>query len=107
MQAYATMVGNMDRNIGRPDSDIWYAVEWGQVSAAPYPIWKAHPSQGGLLVPAILNLPGKSGGEINQELFRLMDDMPTFLELAGIVQAETSITTLKFSISRGVHAPGP
>ncbi|MCG2579431.1 MAG: arylsulfatase [Marinobacter sp.] len=80
----ASEYDNSYENIGRPDSYIWYGAQWGQVSAAPYPMWKAYPSQGGLLVPAILSLPGESGGEINHEFFHVMDVMPTFLELAGI-----------------------
>lgn len=82
----ASEYDNSYDNIGRPDSYIWYGAQWGQVSAAPYPMWKAYPSQGGLLVPAILSLPGESGGEINHEFFHVMDVMPTFLELAGIEQ---------------------
>lgn len=80
----ASEYDNSYDNIGRPDSYIWYGAQWGQVSAAPYPMWKAYTSQGGLLVPAILSLPGESGGEINHEFFHVMDVMPTFLELAGI-----------------------
>jgi arylsulfatase len=72
-------------NMGRPDSYIWYGAQWGQVSATPWPMWKGYPTQGGLLVPAILSLPGKDAkGEINHEFFHVMDIMPTFLELAGI-----------------------
>lgn len=82
----ASEYDNSYDNIGRPDSYIWYGAQWGQVSAAPYPMWKAYPSQGGVLVPAILSLPGESGGEINHEFFHVMDVMPTFLELAGIEQ---------------------
>lgn len=82
----ASEYDNSYDNIGRPDSYIWYGAQWGQVSAAPYPMWKAYPSQGGLQVPAILSLPGESGGEINHEFFHVMDVMPTFLELAGIEQ---------------------
>ena len=82
----ASEYDNSYDNIGRPDSYIWYGAQWGQVSATPYPMWKAYPSQGGLLVPAILSLPGQSGGEINHEFFHVMDVMPTFLELAGIEQ---------------------
>lgn len=82
----ASEYDNSYENIGRPDSYIWYGAQWGQVSAAPYPMWKAYTSQGGLLVPAILSLPGESGGEINHEFFHVMDVMPTFLELAGIEQ---------------------
>lgn len=82
----ASEYDNSYDNIGRPNSYIWYGAQWGQVSATPYPMWKAYPSQGGVLVPAIINLPGKSGGDINHEFFHVMDVMPTFLELAGIEQ---------------------
>ncbi|MGP9831814.1 arylsulfatase [Marinobacter sp. NSM] len=72
-------------NMGRPDSYIWYGAQWGQVSATPWPMWKGYPTQGGLLVPAILNLPGdQAKDKINHEFFHVMDIMPTFLELAGV-----------------------
>lgn len=80
----ASEYDNSYDNIGRPDSYVWYGAQWGQVSSAPYPMWKAYPSQGGLLVPAILSLPGESASGINHEFFHVMDVMPTFLELAGI-----------------------
>nr|AMR08613.1 arylsulfatase [uncultured bacterium] len=82
----ASEYDNSYENIGRKDSYIWYGAQWGQVSTAPYPLWKGFPSQGGLLAPAILTLPGASGGAINHEFFHVMDVMPTFLELAGIEQ---------------------
>lgn len=76
---------NSLENMGRKDSYIWYGPQWGQVSATPWPMWKAYPSQGGLLVPAILNVPGEQdGGRISHEFFHVMDVMPTFLEMAGI-----------------------
>ncbi|MCS5583659.1 MAG: arylsulfatase [Pseudomonadales bacterium] len=76
---------NSLENMGRPDSYIWYGPQWGQVSATPWPMWKAYPSQGGLLVPAIFSIPGEtSESRINHEFFHVMDVMPTFLELAGI-----------------------
>ncbi|MBL3556372.1 arylsulfatase [Marinobacter sp. JB05H06] len=85
----ASEYDNSYDNIGRPDSYIWYGAQWGQVSAAPYPMWKGFPSQGGLLVPAILSLPREAGGDINHEFFHVMDVMPTFLELAGIEQPQS------------------
>lgn len=81
----ASEYNNSFENMGRPDSYIWYGAQWGQVSATPWPMWKGYPSQGGLLVPAILSLPGDDAqGEINHQFFHVMDIMPTFLELAGI-----------------------
>lgn len=81
----ANEYNNSYDNIGRPDSYIWYGPQWGQVSATPWAMWKGYPTQGGLVVPAILNLPGDDvNGEISQEFFHVMDIMPTFLELAGI-----------------------
>ncbi|MCK2148087.1 arylsulfatase [Marinobacter alexandrii] len=82
----ASEYDNSYDNIGRPNSYIWYGAHWGQVSATPYPMWKAYPSQGGVLVPAILSVPGDSGGKINHGFYHVMDVMPTFLELAGIEQ---------------------
>ncbi|MBR9871718.1 MAG: arylsulfatase [Gammaproteobacteria bacterium] len=81
----ASEYNNSFENMGRPDSYIWYGAQWGQVSATPWPMWKGYPSQGGLLVPAILSMPGDDAqGEINHQFFHVMDIMPTFLELAGI-----------------------
>jgi arylsulfatase len=81
----ASEYDNSFENMGRRDSYIWYGAQWGQVSATPWPMWKGYPSQGGLLVPAILNLPGdETQGEVNHQFFHVMDIMPTFLELAGI-----------------------
>ncbi|WP_281288128.1 arylsulfatase [Marinobacter maritimus] len=76
---------NSYENMGRPNSYVWYGAQWGQVGAAPFPMWKGFPSQGGLVVPVILSLPGDGRkGDINHEFFHVMDIMPTFLELAGI-----------------------
>nr|WP_297402970.1 arylsulfatase [uncultured Marinobacter sp.] len=84
-QWIASEFNNSFENIGRPDSYIWYGPQWGQVSAAPFPMWKGFPSEGGLRVPAIIDLPGNvDKGRINHEFFHVMDIMPTFLELAGI-----------------------
>ncbi|WP_296931699.1 arylsulfatase [uncultured Marinobacter sp.] len=83
----ASEYDNSYDNIGWPNSYIWYGAQWGQVSATPWPMWKGYPTQGGLVVPAILNLPGDDAqGKISNEFFHVMDVMPTFLELAGIEQ---------------------
>jgi len=76
---------NSYENMGRPNSYVWYGAQWGQVGATPFPMWKGFPSEGGLVVPVILSLPGDGRkGDINHEFFHVMDIMPTFLELAGI-----------------------
>jgi arylsulfatase len=98
----ASEYNNSYDNIGRPNSYVWYGAQWGQVSATPYPMWKAYPSQGGLLVPAILSLPDGSGGDINQEFFHVMDVMPTFLELAGIDQPTSPYNGRKIVDMQGV-----
>ncbi|WP_417543298.1 arylsulfatase [Marinobacter sp.] len=76
---------NSYENMGRPNSYVWYGAQWGQVGATPFPMWKGFPSEGGLVVPVILSLPGDGRkGDITHEFFHVMDIMPTFLELAGI-----------------------
>jgi arylsulfatase len=71
--------------MGHPNSYVWYGAQWGQVSATPFPLFKGFPSQGGLIAPAIVRLPGeKRAGQINNAFIHVKDVMPTFLELAGI-----------------------
>lgn len=82
---FASDFDNSYDNMGRPNSYVWYGAQWGQVSASPFPLFKGFPSQGGLVAPAIVRLPGGSkAGEINKDFIHVMDLMPTFLELAGV-----------------------
>ncbi|SMR77771.1 arylsulfatase [Marinobacterium sediminicola] len=82
---FASEYDNSFENLGRPNSYVWYGAQWGQVSATPFPLFKGFPSQGGLVTPAIVRLPGEQpAGQINQSFIHVKDVMPTFLELAGI-----------------------
>ncbi|GAA0692788.1 arylsulfatase AtsA [Marinobacterium maritimum] len=82
---FASDYDNSYENMGRPNSYIWYGAQWGQVSATPFPLFKGFPSQGGLVTPAIVRLPGETQkGQINHEFIHVKDVMPTFLELAGV-----------------------
>jgi arylsulfatase len=82
---FASDYDNSFENMGHPNSYVWYGAQWGQVSATPFPLFKGFPSQGGLIAPAIVRLPGeKRAGQINNAFIHVKDVMPTFLELAGI-----------------------
>jgi len=82
---FASDYDNSFENMGHPNSYVWYGAQWGQVSATPFPLFKGFPSQGGLIAPAIVRLPGeKRAGQINHAFIHVKDVMPTFLELAGI-----------------------
>lgn len=76
---------NSYENMGLPNSYIWQSPQWAQVSSTPFPMWKSFMSQGGLLVPAIVKIPGiTEAGTINDEFLHVKDIMPTLLDLAGI-----------------------
>nr|WP_328824896.1 arylsulfatase [Pseudomonas schmalbachii] len=76
---------NSLQNMGRKGSFIDYGAQWAQVSATPWLYYKGFTSQGGIVAPAILNIPSMQGqGSINREVFSVMDVMPTFLELAHV-----------------------
>lgn len=93
---------NSFENMGRKNSYIWYGAQWGQVGATPYPMYKAYPSQGGLLSPFILNIPGQKdlAGTIDHDFAHVMDIMPTFMELAGL-------TMPKGASYKGRNNPAP
>lgn len=63
---------------------------WAQASTAPSRLYKCFPSEGGILVPAIVK-PAKgtltqnwTPGGLNRSFMTCMDLAPTFLDLAGL-----------------------
>jgi arylsulfatase len=77
-------------NLGRPLSNVSYGHRWAEVSATPFRLWKAFPTEGGVLVPAIARLPRQaSGRSVFDKLTHVSDLAPTFLELAGIANPGT------------------
>lgn len=76
---------NSYENMGKANSYVFYGQNWGRVSTGPFRMYKGFTSQGGILVPAIVNFPGKDWGEkLNRNFMSVMDVMPTLLELASI-----------------------
>jgi arylsulfatase A-like enzyme len=63
---------------------------WAYAAATPLRLFKGYVAQGGIQVPAVIKLPGvmPNAGSRSRQLVSVMDLMPTFLEVAGIVHPE-------------------
>ncbi|KAK9779535.1 putative Sulfatase N-terminal domain-containing protein [Seiridium cardinale] len=81
---------NSYENIGAWNSYTWLGPLWAQASTAPSRLFKAFPSQGGILVPCVMKPPVNTfhasvpPGELNRSFTTVMDFVPSFLELAGV-----------------------
>ncbi|KAM0812787.1 putative Sulfatase N-terminal domain-containing protein [Seiridium cardinale] len=81
---------NSYENIGAWNSYTWLGPLWAQASTAPSRLFKAFPSQGGILVPCVMKPPvntfnaSVAPGEFNRSFTTVMDFVPSFLELAGV-----------------------
>lgn len=71
-------------NMGRRRSYAWAGPGWAHVSAAPWRLFKAYTTQGGLLVPAIVRLPRRvPAGSVAPGYAHVLDVVPTLLEFTG------------------------
>ena len=76
---------NSLENMGKPSSFVSYGPQWAQAGAAPFKLFKAYSTEGGIVTPLIISgkyverKPGFQNAFVN-----VMDLAPTFLELAGI-----------------------
>jgi len=78
-------VDNSLANYGKPGSYITRSVAWSLVSSAPFKGFKASIYEGGTSVPAIIRLPGGSGGHrLIPALTSVLDLAPTILAAAGL-----------------------
>lgn len=78
---------NSYANLGRPGSQIDYGVRWAEVSAAPFHLFKGTTAEGGISVPAIVQLPAALQRQgVEHGVARVDDLAPTFLALAGLPQ---------------------
>lgn len=69
--------------IGATDGFTWYGPGWAAVSAGPFRLFKHFMTNGGVLSPLIVRLPGqKSVGGISRELVSVTDLFPTFMDIA-------------------------
>lgn len=83
---------NSFANLGQKGSQIDYGLRWAEVSAAPFHLFKGTTAEGGISVPAIIQLPKTLRRQGMERGVARVDDLaPTFLELAGIpLPTETS-----------------
>ena len=99
---FASDYDNSFDNMGRKNSYIWYGAQWGQVGATPFPLYKGFTSQGGIVIPAIINYPQKfPQGSVNHSLLTVKDIMPTFLELANITPPKSPYNGRKILSMQG------
>lgn len=76
---------NSYKNLGNPDSYVWYGPNWGQAGNVPLRMFKGYTSQGGVRVPAFFHFPQDIRGNVStDDLTTVKDVMPTLLEFAGI-----------------------
>lgn len=76
---------NSLENIGRRGSQVDYGVRWAEVSAAPLRLFKGTTAEGGISVPAIVQLPeGLRRQGLERSVARVDDLAPTFLAVAGL-----------------------
>jgi arylsulfatase len=84
---HRSMVGidNRLENLGRKNSWISYTERWAEVSNAPFSRWKAKTTEGGIVMPFIVRLPGQKSTHRVSEAIAFMRDLPaTFLDVAGL-----------------------
>ena len=78
-------------NMGRINSYIYYSPGWAQAVVAPFRLFKAFPTEGGVRVPAIVRFPGlKHDGERSDRIATVKDVAPTVLALAGVEHPGTT-----------------
>ncbi|WP_342245147.1 arylsulfatase [Pseudomonas sp. OTU5201] len=76
---------NRLENLGRRGSQIDYGLRWAEVSAAPLRLFKGSTAEGGISVPAIVQLPANLRRQgLERSVARVDDLAPTFLSLAGL-----------------------
>ncbi len=78
---------NLFDNMGKARSYLFYGPQWAQVSTAPFYLFKAFTSEGGIRAPAIVHYPlWQANGKLENSFITVMDVMPSLLELAQIPQ---------------------
>ena len=74
---------NSLENRGLPNSYIEMGPEWAMASMSPRRLYKAFPTEGGIISPCIIKLPESANSNVvNTAFTHISDVMPTLLELA-------------------------
>lgn len=88
---YAATFDNSPANRGRDGSFVFYGAEWAHVSNTPFTRFKGSSYEGGIRAPAIVHWPGKTAGnQFSGALTFIADWYPTFADLAGVTDANSS-----------------
>ena len=70
--------------MGKSGSYVFTGPGWAQASSAPFRLWKAHTSEGGIRAPLIVTGPGVSHrGAVTNTISTVRDLMPTILDATG------------------------
>ncbi len=86
---FAKTLDNSVGNIGRRNSFSLIGPKWANVGEAPFRLYKAMTSEGGIRVAAAIQYPKSSrANNINTSIVSVMDLVPTVLELVGIDHPE-------------------
>ena len=80
---------NSYENMGKASSFVSYGPQWAQAGAAPFKLFKAYSTEGGVVTPLIiLGKYVKRKPGLQKVFLNVMDLAPTFLELADIKYPE-------------------
>ncbi len=76
---------NSYENMGKASSFVSYGPQWAQAGAAPFKLFKAYSTEGGVVTPLIiLDKYAQRKPGFQKVFINVMDLAPTFLELANI-----------------------
>ena len=80
-----TRFDNSYENMGRKGSYVWTGPGWAQAQSAPFRLFKAHTTEGGVRTPAIVSYRDfEHEGRRTDTFASVKDIAPTLLELAGV-----------------------
>jgi len=71
-------------NIGKRNSYVFQGPAWGQVSALPFRLFKAHTHEGGIRSASFIVFPKRIDAGRSDDVVTIMDIMPTILEITGM-----------------------
>lgn len=73
-------------SLGKPGSFTAYGPGWASVSSAPYKLYKAFSSEGGIKVPAFVVWPTEitEKSSFESSFMTVLDVVPTLLDVAGV-----------------------
>lgn len=88
---FAATFDNSANNSGRQGSFVFYGPEWAHVSNTPFTRYKGSAYEGGIRSPAIVYWPHNiAANQVSSALTSITDWHPTFAELAGLTDINTT-----------------